>query len=223
KRAARSVEAADLLSLTELERRQEPDLLPRPEATLLAARPQAPSIRQERSVAPEASEVALPTLAPPVPSSASKRKRVWERPVVAETSPDDFEKWRSIGRSDADISRSVETLAPFGKKYVDQLATAYLAFNDKSYLPMIVKMVAATIKKDSGRDVGTAADGDHGMDLISFALSKTRNSTVDGLLDRAQFEVSAAKEPRAMDAEPAPAATAERPVASASPPCNPPK
>ena len=92
----------------------------------------------------------------------------------------DLEKWRALVKSDADISRSVEAVQPFGKKYVDQLAMAYLAFEEKSYLPAIVKMVADAIKKDSGRDSADLAemDGDPDTDLISFATSKARTSVV---------------------------------------------
>jgi hypothetical protein len=95
-----------------------------------------------------------------------------------DTVPYDLEKWRGLLASDADISRSVETLRPFGKKYVDQLAMAYLAFEEKSYLPIIVKLVANAIKKDSGRDSEsvTAMESDPNTDLISFAMSKARTS-----------------------------------------------
>jgi hypothetical protein len=72
-------------------------------------------------------------------------------------------------------------LQPFGKKYVDQLAMAYLAFEEKSYLPTIVKLVANAIKKDSGSDSASAAatDGDPNTDLISFAMNKARTSVAE--------------------------------------------
>jgi len=40
---------------------------------------------------------------------------------------------------------------PYGQKYIDQLAAAYLALNDKEYLPMIVQKILATAKDDVGR------------------------------------------------------------------------
>jgi hypothetical protein len=64
----------------------------------------------------------------------------------------------------------VEALQPFGKKYVDQLAIAYLAFEEKSYLPTIVKLVADAIKKDSGRDPTSAAEMDGIRSRTSSAL-----------------------------------------------------
>jgi hypothetical protein len=42
---------------------------------------------------------------------------------------------------DPDISRVVNALFPYGQKYVDQLATGYLALNGKEYLPMIVQKI----------------------------------------------------------------------------------
>lgn len=47
----------------------------------------------------------------------------------------------------------MDTVTPFGQKYVDQLATAYLAANEKSHLPTIFRTVAATIDKDFGLDL----------------------------------------------------------------------
>ncbi|MFY9952817.1 hypothetical protein [Bradyrhizobium sp.] len=75
-------------------------------------------------------------------------------------------------------------MQPFGKKYVDQLAMAYLAFEEKSYLPTIVKLVANAIKKDSDRDSASAVatGGDPNADLISFAMSKVRTSVVERVL-----------------------------------------
>jgi hypothetical protein len=96
----------------------------------------------------------------------------------------DAEKWGSLIRNDADLSRAAATLEPFGKKYVDELASAYLVLDDKDYLPIILRKIAATIRKDSGRDVAGAAaiDSDPNTDLISFALSKTRSLAVEQLL-----------------------------------------
>ena len=81
-------------------------------------------------------------------------------------------------------------MLPFGKKYVDQLAMAYLAFEKKSYLPAIVKMVADAIKKDSGRDSADVAeiDSDPATDLISFAMSKARTSAVQQVFASAALD-----------------------------------
>ena len=117
---------------------------------------------------------------PRKPALVSRKERPVRRPDEPDPNAYDLEKWRALVKSDADISRSVEAVQPFGKKYVDQLAVAYLAFQEKSYLPAIVKMVADAIKKDSGRDSASLAemDGDPDTDLISFAMSKARTSAV---------------------------------------------
>ena len=117
---------------------------------------------------------------PPKPALVSRQQPV-RRQDEPDTNPYDLEKWRALVKSDADISRSVEAVQPFGKKYVDQLAVAYLAFEEKSYLPSIVKLVANAIKRDSGRDSASAAaiEGDLNTDLISFAMSKARTSVAE--------------------------------------------
>jgi hypothetical protein len=60
------------------------------------------------------------------------------------------EEWRLLVESDQDLSRVATVLRPFGPKYVDQLARAYLAFNDKAFLPIILNMIIASARKDAG-------------------------------------------------------------------------
>jgi hypothetical protein len=118
---------------------------------------------------------------PRKPALVSRNERPERRPDEPDPNAYDLEKWRALVKSDADISRSVEVVLPFGKKYVDQLAMAYLAFEEKSYLPAIVKMVADARRKDSDRDGADVArmDGDPDTDLVSFAMSKARTSVVE--------------------------------------------
>jgi hypothetical protein len=65
---------------------------------------------------------------------------------------DKAEKWRAVVDTDVDVAAAMAAIEPFGKKYVDELARAYLVLDDKDYLPLILKKIAATIKKDTGRD-----------------------------------------------------------------------
>jgi hypothetical protein len=118
------------------------------------------------------------------PALIFRREQADERRIEPDTNPYDQEKWHALVKSDADISRSVEALEPFGKKYLGQLAMAYLAFEEKSYLPIIVNLVVRAIKKDSGRDSADVAaiDNDPNGDLISFALSKARASVAEQML-----------------------------------------
>jgi hypothetical protein len=61
----------------------------------------------------------------------------------------DQAKWNALAQYDPDIARIVKVLTPYGQKYVDELAAAYLALNDKSYLPMIIQKILATAKQDA--------------------------------------------------------------------------
>ena len=164
-------------------RRREPPPLPIEKhaqpAEPVEASPSRIGSRQASSSFPEPRKP-KPQPKPRKPALVSRNERPERRPDEPDPNAYDLEKWRALVKSDADISRSVEAVLPFGKKYVDQLAMAYLAFEEKSYLPAIVKMVADAIKKDSGRDSADVAemDGDPDTDLISFAMSKARTSVV---------------------------------------------
>lgn len=61
----------------------------------------------------------------------------------------DQAKWNALVQYDPDIARIVKVLTPYGQKYVDELAAAYLTLNDKSYLPMIIQKILATAKQDA--------------------------------------------------------------------------
>ncbi len=163
-----------------LDRRREPPPLQIDKRAQPAELVEASSSKIEPQTAPSSfPEPRQPR--PPQPALISPRDQPARRPNEPDTIPYDLEKWRALIKSDADVSRSVEALQPFGKKYVDQLAIAYLAFEEKSYLPTIVKLVADAMKKDSGRDPAssTAMDGNPNTDLISFATSKARSSIVE--------------------------------------------
>ena len=55
----------------------------------------------------------------------------------------------ALVRYDTDIARVVAALNPYGEKYVDELAQAYLVLNDKQYLPMIIQKIVETAKRDA--------------------------------------------------------------------------
>jgi hypothetical protein len=97
---------------------------------------------QEITVQPDPLEAQQPARAP----TLSVIEEVWrdENP----TEPD--EEWRLLVESDQDLSRVATVLRRFGPKYVDQLARAYLAFNDKAFLPIILNMIIASARKDAG-------------------------------------------------------------------------
>jgi hypothetical protein len=81
-------------------------------------------------------------------------ERTYDRePELRTINPDTYDKakWRALVEYDSDIARVVSALSPYGQKYIDQLAAAYLALNDKEYLPMIVQKILATARDDAGR------------------------------------------------------------------------
>lgn len=189
--------ALGLICLLTAERRKKPSTAsPGPLADEAGRRREPPPLQVEKHAQPAEPVEASPSRIdsrqasssfpeprqpkPRKPALVSRKERPERRPDEPDQNAYDLEKWRALVKSDADISRSVEAVLPFGKKYVDQLAMAYLAFEKKSYLPAIVKMVAGAIKKDSGRDSADVAemDGDPDTDLISFAMSKARTSAV---------------------------------------------
>ena len=63
--------------------------------------------------------------------------------------PCETDKWRSLVESDQELSQVVTILMPFGQKYVDQLAGAYVAFNNKAFLPTILNLVTASARQDA--------------------------------------------------------------------------
>jgi hypothetical protein len=85
----------------------------------------------------------------------------------------DRQEWRALLRSDADISRLVEALEPYGQKYVDEFAAAYLPLNDKNYLPMILRKIIASARRDSGQDTGgDFGNEDANPDAAAFSKSR---------------------------------------------------
>jgi hypothetical protein len=56
--------------------------------------------------------------------------------------------WEALCSDDPDLARVVAVLSPYGEKYVDELAKAYLVFNDKDYLPLILTKIVASARRD---------------------------------------------------------------------------
>jgi len=63
----------------------------------------------------------------------------------------DAEKWNALVRFDEDIRASADRLAPFGQRWVDELAAAYMAIGDKSYLPKIETRLRAEAEEEKAR------------------------------------------------------------------------
>jgi hypothetical protein len=77
-------------------------------------------------------------------------------PIISECrgrqdgAPCERDEWRSLVESDQELLRVVKSLEPFGQKYLDQLAGAYVAFNNRAFLPLILNMIIASARQDAG-------------------------------------------------------------------------
>jgi hypothetical protein len=69
----------------------------------------------------------------------------------------DSKKWNALVQYDPDLKRIADALAPYGQEYLDQFAEAFLAINDKNYLPQIVQTILENAKVDAG--ASTASKG----------------------------------------------------------------
>jgi hypothetical protein len=109
------------------------------------------------------------------PSQAAPEREVVDRESAIGPSSYDRERWRLLLRNDADISRLVTVLAPYGEKYVDELAAAYLALNDKDHLPMILRQIIASARRDNHQNVaGDRSLENSNADAVVLAFGRTR-------------------------------------------------
>jgi len=87
----------------------------------------------------------------------------------------DRQEWRALLSSDAGISRLAKVLESYGQKYVDEFAAAYLALNDKDYLPAILRKIVASASRDSGQNIaGDFHEENTNPDPVATAFNKTR-------------------------------------------------
>ncbi len=87
----------------------------------------------------------------------------------------DRQEWRALLSSDADISRLAKVLESYGQKYVDEFAAAYLALNDKDYLPAILRNIVASASRDSGQNIaGDFHEENTNPDPVAMVFNKTR-------------------------------------------------
>jgi len=85
-----------------------------------------------------------------VPSGSS------ESPPVSPTSNTssagvqfDRAKWNALVQYDKDIASMAEKLRPLGQKWLDEFAFAFLALNDKQYLPSIEQKIMSAAKAEA--------------------------------------------------------------------------
>jgi len=100
--------------------------------------------------------VSVSNAAGPAPALASDPAAPLRRePAFSQTLPDpqpvlatlpapaaeayDKRKWESLVKYDEEIRTAAERIRPFGQKWEDELADAYLRINDKAYLKAIAE------------------------------------------------------------------------------------
>ena len=104
------------------------------------------------------------------------------KPVLARLSEKDevsrkSDNWSSRVEDDEDISRIVNTLTPFGQKYVDQFSRTYLIFNDKACLPIILDMIITSARNSADQVAAAGSLGEAagptatGFDRVSDNLA----------------------------------------------------
>jgi len=73
------------------------------------------------------------------------RQSYAEPPSVSNTAGSSFDraKWNALIQYDNDIALVAEKIRPLGQKRLDEFASAYLALNDKQYLPSIERKIVA--------------------------------------------------------------------------------
>jgi hypothetical protein len=87
----------------------------------------------------------------------------------------DRQEWHALLSSDADISRLAKVLESYGQKYVDEFAAAYMAVNDKDYLPAILRKIVAGASRDSGQNIaGDFHEEKTNPDPVAMAFNETR-------------------------------------------------
>jgi hypothetical protein len=103
------------------------------------------------------------------------------RPIAASIStaniredltPREMDKWCSLVASDEDLSQVVTILALFGQKYVNQLARTYIVFDDKAYLPTILKQIVASAREDAELTDNLEADNSNVIPIGPSAANR---------------------------------------------------
>ena len=115
----------------------------------------------------------------------------------------DRREWRALVSSDADISRLAMVLESYGQKYVDEFAAAYLAVNDKDYLPAILEKIVASASRDCRQNIaGDFHDEDTHPDPVAMAFNKTRRIDRVGEMRTGYAEESASEKSASADSAP---------------------
>ena len=56
------------------------------------------------------------------------------------------DKWKLLVENDPDLARVERVLSQYGSRYVDQLARVYVVFDNKAFLPIMLRMIIASAR-----------------------------------------------------------------------------
>lgn len=90
----------------------------------------------------------------------------------------DLVRWNALVQYDADIKRIVDAFTPFGQKYIDEFAQAFMALNDKNYVPQIIEKILATAKAEAARVVIEEGESNN------ISWRKYSDGRLEGRLDK---------------------------------------
>jgi len=76
-------------------------------------------------------------------------KEKWNALLRYQGRPFDEEKWNALLGYDDAIANAAAEVRPFGDKWVDELARAYLTLEDKQYLPNILKNIISDANREA--------------------------------------------------------------------------
>jgi hypothetical protein len=110
------------------------------------------NVVQVSNVVPEQRDMRGPEISVPTARYREIEPAITEPAAYIPPPPkDDFDrnKWDALLRYDPEIAQVVTKLGTLGQHRVDEFAKAYLAINDKSYLPVIVKKIIDDARKQA--------------------------------------------------------------------------
>jgi hypothetical protein len=107
-----------------------------------------PAFRIQAHDQTSASPLASPAATPDLSTAHDRLTAPREQNLTAEKTL----MWEALCVNDPDIAHGVAMLAPYGKLYLDDFARAYLVFNDKEFLPLILKKIVAAAREDFGHE-----------------------------------------------------------------------
>jgi hypothetical protein len=130
-----------------------------------------------------ATEIIPAPLSPPPPTRVEPPPPQIPGPRWAPAPLSDEDRWRILLATDADVARLAAALAPYGQKYVDHLAAAYLGEADPARLPEIIDRIVAAARNDARMNGKADVTPTHDRVVPPDAEAVPRLSTKRRLLD----------------------------------------